>query len=56
LLTKLEFIHNSVLHNDSQSAIHLTKNLTFHFRTKYIDLWYYFIKSLLEDMMLILRF
>ena len=38
-----------VLYCDSQSAIHLSKNSTFHSRTKYIQLRYYFIRSLLEE-------
>jgi len=40
---------NSKLFNDSQSAIHLAKNATFHSRTKHIDIKYHFIRSLLED-------
>jgi len=39
----------NVLHNDSQSAIHLAKNSAFHSRTKHIDLRYHFIRSLIED-------
>jgi hypothetical protein len=39
----------SVLHNDSQSAIFLVKNLAYHSRTKHIQLRYHFIRSLLES-------
>ncbi len=50
LLTKLGFEQEmNVLHSDSQSAIHLVKNSTFHSRTKHIDLRYHFIRSLIED-------
>ena len=37
------------LYSDSQSAIHLAKNLAFHSRTKHIQLKYHFIRSVLED-------
>ena len=37
------------LYNDSQSAIHLSKNSSFHSRTKHIHLKYHFIRSVLED-------
>ncbi|KAE8693764.1 putative galacturonosyltransferase-like 4 [Hibiscus syriacus] len=40
---------NNVLYCDSQSVIHLAKNLSFHSRTKHIQLRYHFIRSLLED-------
>ncbi|KAE8695859.1 U-box domain-containing protein 31 [Hibiscus syriacus] len=40
---------NIVLYCDSQSAIHLAKNPSFHSRTKHIQLRYHFIRSLLED-------
>ncbi len=50
LITELGFEQEmNVLHSDSQSAIHLAKNSTFHFRTKHIDLRYHFIRSLIED-------
>ncbi|WVZ14797.1 hypothetical protein V8G54_012363 [Vigna mungo] len=56
LLTKLGFIQEmSVLHSDSQSAIHLAKNSAFHSRTKHIDVRYHFIRTLLEDGALTLR-
>ncbi|WVZ16376.1 hypothetical protein V8G54_009358 [Vigna mungo] len=56
LLTELGFIQEmSVLHSDSQSAIHLAKNSAFHSRTKHIDVRYHFIRSLLEDGVLTLR-
>ena len=37
------------LYTDSQSAIHLAKNSTFHSRTKHMHLKYHFIRSMLED-------
>ncbi|KAE8686500.1 cytochrome P450 71A9-like [Hibiscus syriacus] len=40
---------NNILYCDSQSAIHLAKNPSFHSRTKHIQLRYHFIRSLLED-------
>ena len=40
---------DNVLYCDSQSAIHLAKNPSFHSRTKHIQLRYHFILSLLED-------
>lgn len=35
--------------SDSQSAIQLAKNSTFHVRTKHLDIKYHFIRSLLEE-------
>ena len=50
LLAKLGFKSvMNVLHSDSQPVIHLTKNSTFHSRTKHITLCYHFIMFLLED-------
>ncbi|KAL5825678.1 hypothetical protein ACOSQ3_021741 [Xanthoceras sorbifolium] len=43
---------DNVLYCDSQSAIHLAKNPSFHSRTKHIQLRYHFIRSLLEDRIL----
>jgi hypothetical protein len=40
---------NSRLYYDSESAIHLGNNSTFHSKTKYIQLRYHFIQSVLED-------
>ncbi|KAE8705011.1 Cytochrome P450 84A1 [Hibiscus syriacus] len=40
---------NNVLYCDSQSAIHLAKNPSFHSRTEHIQLRYHFIMYLLED-------
>jgi hypothetical protein len=40
---------NNRLYCDSQSAIHLAKNSTFHLKTKHIQLRYHFIRSILED-------
>ena len=40
---------NSRLYCDSESAIHLEKNSTFHSKTKHIQLRYHFIRSTLED-------
>jgi hypothetical protein len=50
ILTELGFEQKmNVLHSDNQSAVHLAKNSTFHFRTKHIDLHYHFIQLLIED-------
>jgi hypothetical protein len=40
---------NSRLYCDSESTIHLAKNLTFHSNTNHIQLMYHFIRSILED-------
>ena len=40
---------NNMLYCDSQSAIHLAKNSTFHLKTNHIQLRYHFIWSSLED-------
>ena len=45
----------SVLHCDSQSAIHLAKNPVYHSRTKHIQVRYHFIRSALEDGVLALE-
>jgi len=37
------------LYYDSQSAIHLAKNSSFHSKTKHIQLRYHLIRSALED-------
>ena len=38
---------NSRMYSDSQSAIHLENNSSFHSRTKHIQLKYHFIRSVL---------
>ena len=45
----------SVLYCDSQSAIHLAKNPVYHARTKHIQLRYHFIRSTLEDEVIVLE-
>jgi hypothetical protein len=37
----------TVVYCDSQSAIHLTKNLMYHERTKHIDVRYHFIRDII---------
>jgi len=37
------------LHSDSQSMIDLANNPVYHDRKKHIDVWYHFIRKLLED-------
>ena len=41
-----------VLRCDSQSAIHLAKNYTFHSHSKHIDVRYHWIREVLEDKLL----
>ena len=37
------------IHSDSQSAIYLAKNPTFHARTKHIDVQYHFVRDMVQD-------
>ena len=41
-----------VLHCDSQSAIHLSKNSSFHLRSKHINVRYHWIHDVLNDKLL----
>ena len=41
-----------VLFRDNQSAIHLSKNSTFHSRSKHIDVHYHWICDVLEEKLL----
>ena len=34
---------------DSQSTLHLTKNLMFYSRTKHIDIRYHFVRDVIDD-------
>ena len=45
----------SVLRCDNQSAIHFARNPAFHARTKLIQVRYHFIRSSLEDGVLVLE-
>ena len=48
--TDVEFKQGVVIiYSDSQSAIYLVKNLTFHARTKYIDVQYHFVRDMVKD-------
>ena len=40
---------DNYLFTDSQSAIHLAKNLALHSKTKHVLLWYHFIQLVLDD-------
>ncbi|RVW46178.1 Retrovirus-related Pol polyprotein from transposon TNT 1-94 [Vitis vinifera] len=44
-----------IIHSDSQSAIFLAKNLTFHSKSKHIQTKYHFIRYLVEDKLVILE-
>ena len=44
-----------VVHCDSQSAIHLSKNSVYHPRTKHIDLRYHWIRDIVSKKLLQLR-
>ena len=45
----------SILHSDSQSAIFLAKNSTFHSKSKHIQAKYHFINYLVENKLVILE-
>ena len=40
---------------DSQSAIFLAKNPTYHSRTKHIDVQYHFVRDMVESMKVLLE-
>ena len=42
-------VHPIVLYGNNQSAIALTKNGSYHARTKHIDIWYHFIRFTIEE-------
>ena len=44
-----------ILHNDSQSAIFLAKNLAFHSKSKYIQTKYHFIHYFVKNKLVILK-
>ena len=44
-----------VVYSDSQSVIHLSKNSTFHSRSKHIDVRYHWIHDVLESKQLYLE-
>ena len=37
------------IYSDSQSAIYLAKNPTFHAKTKHIDAQYHFVRDMVEE-------
>ena len=50
LCLDIEFKQGAVtIYSDSQSAIFLAKNLTFHARTKHIDVQYHFVRDMVKD-------
>ena len=46
---------NITVYSDSQSAIHLAKNLVFHVRTKHIDVRYHFVREILSEGSILLQ-
>ena len=46
---------NYVVYCDNHSTIHLSKNLTFHSKSKHIDVRYHWIKQVLEEKQLLLE-
>ena len=50
LCSDIEFKQDVVtIYSDSQIAISLVKNPTFHARTKHIDVQYHFVRDMVED-------
>ena len=44
-----------IVHCDSQSATDLSKNITYHARTKHIDVRYHWIKKAIEEQLFQIR-
>ena len=50
LFCEFSLVHDvTIVHYDSQSAIHLTRDQMFHERTKYIDVRYHFIRDIISQ-------
>ena len=50
LCLDIEFKQGAItIYSDSQSAICLAKTLTFHARTKHIDVQYHFVRDMVKD-------
>ena len=43
------FNSTTTIYTDSQSAIELTKNPTYHARTKHVDIRYYFVREKVKN-------
>jgi hypothetical protein len=43
------------LYSDSQSAIFLAKNPTYHSKTKHIDVQYHFVRDMVEEKKVLLE-
>ena len=41
---------------DSESAIFLEKNPSYHSKTKHIDVWYHFVRDMVESKVLLKKF
>jgi hypothetical protein len=55
LCSGIGFIQQAVrIDCDSQSAIFLAKNLTYHSKTKHIDIQYHFVRDMVEEKKLLL--
>jgi len=44
--------NNYIVYCDSQSAIHLSKNPSFHSKSKHIDVRYHWIRNILDEKLL----
>lgn len=50
-----EFSEQEVVHCDNQSAVFLSKNQTYHERTKHIDVKFHFIRDILSEGKIVLK-
>ena len=56
LLSDLGVIQENIaVFCDNQSAIFLAKNLTYHARTKHIDVKYHYVREIIESSVVLLR-
>lgn len=56
LLRNLKLVQEYVnMYCDIQCVIHLVKNKDYHTRTKHINVWFYFVRKIVDEMKILLQ-